>query len=238
MKTLGLISAMTLVFAVGCDTSTEGVEGNVIFTPTDCGLYLGCAVDDGLAVGGATLIQVSASAGSNISTVGIDLDVADANVADIAPVADQGQPTWELIGLSAGVARVIAYDAADVQLDFIEVGVQQVTALTLDSIFGTAVGPDLLDATYDEVWTMNADQTYAFQTRGYVGDDRDAVTGEIMGRFTSITDVDAALVQYVDTELSRLDEGHIRFNAPAGLYEVSFDTGPDGGTLSVLLDVQ
>ncbi len=236
MKRLGLASVLALVFAVGCNTTTEGAQGNILFTPDDCGLYLGCAITDGLAVGGATNLRISATAGA--TTAGVTLDVADPTVADIMAVPDQGAPTWELVGLAPGVARVLALDEFDEQVDFVEVGVQGVDGLTLDSIFGTAVGPDLTDPSYDEVWTMNADQTYAFQMRGFVGADRDDPTSEIMGRFVTITDVDAGLVQYVDTALSRLDEGHIRFNAPAGLYEVSFDTGPDAGTITVLLDVQ
>lgn len=237
MKRLGLIAGLALVVAAGCDTSTKGAEGNIVFTPTDCGLYLGCAIEDGLAVGGAAYIRIRGTEG--VSTAGVTLDVADPSVADIMAVPDVGgDPTWEIVGLAPGVARVVAYDQYDDQLDFVEVGVQTVTGLTLDSVLGTAVGPDLTDVDYDQVWTVNADQNYAFRLRGYVGSDPEAATGEIMGRFVSSTTVDTNLVQYIDTAQSNLEEGHIRFNAPIGLYEVTFDTGPDAGTLSVLFDVQ
>jgi len=237
MNKLGLIAGLALVAATGCNTSTKGAQGNIVFTPSNCGLYLGCAVSDGLAVGGAAYLQISGTAG--VSTAGVTLDVEDASVADIMPVADQGgEPTWEIVGLAPGVARVIAYDANDEQLDFVEIGVQTVTGLTLDSVLGTAVGPNLTDATYDQVWTVNADQNYAFRLRGYVGDDPEAATGEIMGRFVTTTTVDSGLVPYIDNVQSNLEEGHIRFNAPAGDYQVDFDTGPDAGTLSVLFSVQ
>lgn len=232
MNKLGLIGAMALVFAVGCDKSTTGGEGNIIFTPTNCGLYLGCAFADGLAVGGATDIYIMGTEG--VSTAGVTLEVEDPTVAEIVVVPDMGgRPTWELVGLSPGVARVIAYDANDEQIDFVEVGVQQVTALTLDSILGTAVGPSD-DPVYDEVYSVNADQNYAFRLRGFVGSDRDAPDSEIMGRFVVDTTVDPAMVGDVDP-ISELEQGYIQFNVAPGDYVLGFDAGPDAGSLSVLI---
>jgi hypothetical protein len=219
--------ALALVLAAAaCNTSQEGAEGNILFTPDECGRVGGCNFEDSIGVGGTINVNIMGLDG--FSTAGVTLEVDDPGVLTVIPVGDVGgRPTWELQGIAPGVATLYAYDADDARADFIEIGVQELSGLTLENFVGDAVGP-ADDAGYDEVWTVNADQAVSFFVTPTIGDGIPT-----MGRYTYVATVDSALVPYL-MQMDRLEEGYLYFDAPAGAYEVSFDDGY-GHYIDVLL---
>jgi hypothetical protein len=215
-----------------CNEPKEGANGNIQFTPDNCSTQdlRGCDFDDSIGVGGA--IDVNITGLDGFSTAGVNLTTDDPTVLVVEPVADvNNRPTWEVTGTGEGVGRIVALDASDVEVDFIEVGVQLLTGLTTENFIGDAVGP-AADPNYDEVWTVNADTIVSFYVVPLIGDGVPT-----MGRYQYITTVDAALDPYLEGT-SDPAGGYIRFSAPAGQYLVSFENMYQAGlTLDVLFDV-
>jgi len=224
---------LALLAAVGCNTSKEGTYGNIRFTPSNCKAIdlAGCDFADSIGVGGAIDVQIAGLDG--FSTAGVTLDSDDTSVLTVTAVGDVGgQPTWEVQGTGPGVGRIVAYDTNQEIVDFVEVGVQLLSGLTLENFIGDAVGP-ADDVTYDEVWTVNADQDVSFYVVPLIGDGVPT-----MGRYGYDTVVDSALDPYLDTT-SDPAGGYLRFNVPAGQYNVTFDNLYQTGlSLDVLFDVQ
>ncbi len=231
MRTTLALFAITAL-ATACNEPKEGAYGNIQFTPDNCSTQdlTGCDFDDSIGVGGQ--IDVNIAGIDGFSTAGVTLDTDDPNVLVVEPIGDvNGRPTWAVTGTGEGVARIVAYDADDVQVDFIEVGVQLLTGLTTENFIGDAVGP-AADPNYDEVWTVNADTIVSFYVVPLIGDGVPT-----MGRYDYITTVDAALDPYLEST-SDPAGGYIRFSAPAGQYLVSFENMYQAGlTLDVLFDV-
>ena len=219
--------ALTALAAIGCDTSTEGTHGNVSFTPTECG-RIGCDFDNSIGVGGVVEMQISGIGG--VSTAGVTIESRDPSLLSVIPVADvAGQPTWELQGLAAGVARLHVLTQGDDVLDLLEVPIQELTGLITQNILGNAVGP-AEDAVYDEVWTVNADEAVSFQVTPVIG--LDAPT---MGTYQYTATVDAGLQAGLLDQ--NLGEGYLYFNVPAGQYAVSFDDDY-GHSIDLLINAQ
>jgi len=228
------ISLSFLTLAAGCNEPKEGAYGNIQFTPDNCSTedLRGCDFDDSIGVGGQ--IDVNIAGIDGFSTAGVTLATDDPNVLVVAPIGDvSGRPTWEVTATGEGVGRIIALDADDIQVDFIEVGVQLLSGLTTENFIGDAVGPTA-DPNYDEVWTVNADTIVSFYVVPLIGDGVPT-----MGRYQYDTVVDAALDPYLEEPTSDPAGGYIRFSAPAGQYLVSFaNLYQIGLTLDVLFDVQ
>lgn len=204
--------ALTALAAIACDTSTDGANGNVAFTPTDCG-RLGCDFDDSIGVGGTIEVQIMGLEG--ISTAGADLISEDLELLSVRKVADRGQPTWELQSLAAGVAILTVLDSEGADLDFLEVPMQELTGLIGSNILGNAVGP-ADDVTFDEVWTVNADEAVSFQVTPVIGIDVPA-----MGKYVYTATIDAGLEEgLIEPNLS---DGYLYFEVPAGEYAASFE---------------
>lgn len=216
MKNLGLIATLALAAtaAVGCNESKTGANGNISFTPSDCGrTAAGCDFDDSVGVGGLINIQIAGLEG--FSTAGVELASDDLSVLELTEVGDVGnRPTWTAVGVSPGVARVAALKDG-IEVDFVEVGVQQVTALGLDNFVGSAEGPTS-DADFDEIWQVTADVNTSFYVLPLIGDGVPT-----MGRYTYAATVDAGLAQGL-VEGGDLENGYLYFNVPAGDYTISF----------------
>lgn len=206
-----LLLALTALLAIACDTSTDGANGNVTFTPTDCG-RIGCDFDNSIGVGGVIEVQITGLEG--VSTAGADLISDDPELLSVRPIADRGQPTWELQALAAGVARLTVLDAQGSDLDFLEVPMQELTGLIGTNILGNAVGP-ADDASYDEVWTVNADEAVSFQVTPVIG-----IDAPTMGKYVYTATIDAGLEDgLIETNPSG---GYLYFEVPAGQYTASF----------------
>lgn len=225
-KRLGSVFAAALlaVTAIGCNASSEGDQGNVNFTPDNCGRTF-CDFDDSIAVGGYVLMNIMGNEG--ISTAGATIVSDDPTVLEIVPVADVGgQPTWELTGINPGVARLEVYDATEALLDTLEVPVQDVGSLGLINGLGDAVGPEA-DPQYDEVWTVNADQAVSLRVTPFVGN-----RSPLMGVFSYVATIDQVMSDgLIDTDLSG---GRLYFSVPAGDYVVSW-IDDQNRTLDVLI---
>lgn len=213
--------------APGCNTSTEGANGNIVFTPMNCG-RLGCDFDDSIGVGGRLEVTIEGTEG--VSTAGVTLDVDDPAVLSVTSIPDVGgRPAWELQGEGAGVAEILAIDADGFELDFLQVGVQELSGLAMTNVLGDAVGPDT-DLDFDEVWTVNADEAVSFQVTPLIGDGVPT-----MGVYTYTATIDAGMeVGLLDDDLS---QGYLYFNVPEGDYVVSFEDDY-GNFLDVLIVAQ
>ncbi len=204
--------ALAALTAVACDVTTQGANGNVNFTPTECGRFA-CDFDDTIGVGGTIEVQIAGVDG--VTTAGATLVSDDPSLLSVRPIGDiGGRPTWELQSLAAGVARLTVLDAIDDELDFIEVPMQEVAGLITNNVLGNAVGPSS-DASFDEIWTVNADESVSFQVTPVVG-----IDSEVMGRYVYTATIDAGLqAGLIDDDLS---EGYLYFSVPAGEYAASF----------------
>ncbi len=204
--------ALIALAATACNVSTDGANGNITFTPTDCGRF-GCDFDDSIGVGGVINVQIAGVDG--VSTAGADLISDDPDLLSVTPIADQGQPTWELKSLAAGVARLTVLDSQGADLDFLEVPMQELTGLIGSNVLGNAVGP-ADDPSFDEVWTVNADEAVSFQVTPVIG-----IDVPTMGRYVYTATVDVGLeAGLIETDLS---EGYLYFEVPAGEYTASFE---------------
>lgn len=225
------ILSLSLALAAGCNTTTEGAAGLVRFTPTDCGRVGGCDLDSGLGVGGSSLVQISGNDG--FSTVGVDLASDAPDILSVTPVADlNGRPTWELLGQGDGIAHLSAIDRDGFELDFVEFDVLQPARLTMETFIGNAVGPQLDDPVYDEVWTVNADEQVILLVTPV-----DAAGDSIMGKYAYVPAIE--LLEFSDyiNDPEDLSDGTLDFTAPAGDYGLSFRDDISGAEISILLQV-
>jgi hypothetical protein len=211
------IAAAALTLAA-CNTSTEGANGNVLFTPINCGVIAGCDFADSIGVYGAIDVQIEGVDG--FATAGLDLASDDEGVFTVAPTEDSGgRSTWEIQAHSAGVARLAALTGDGAEVDFVEVSVQDVTHLAMEEFVGDAVGPT--DETgFDEAWTVNADEQVSWFIRPRIAGD-----APTMGRFSfeTILDGGATWLDTAEQEESDRPNGYLFLQLPAGDYPISFE---------------
>ena len=226
-----LVSLFALTAAAGCNETSGGAEGVVEYTPDRCDIVgSGCSFDNSIAVGGDLIVHIMGADG--VSTAGFDLVSDDTTVLDVVPIADiGGRPTWELIGNGAGVARLIAVDADDVEVDFLEVPVQEIDNLALQNSIGDAVGgPVQGDPDYDEIWSLNAGEETWFYVEPLAG--QGLLMGVVQYTITIDGDLEASLVEGSD-----IPGGFYKINASAGDYTLSI-VADNGTFLDVLFEVQ
>lgn len=228
IKNVSILALLGASLAVGCNVTTEGNEGNVSFTPDECGRVGGCDFADGIGVGGVLSVNISGLEG--FSTVGIDLESSDPEVLQVEPTGDiNGEPTWNLIGLGAGTSRLMALDADRVVADYIDVEIIQPDRLMLVPV-GEAVGPTLDNPDYDEVWQINNNQRVVFHATPVQGIDT-----PIMGRYEYVHDLDEAMEEMVDAQ-DLLASGQLDFTPTAdGEYTVFFGDNFGNGVLALIV---
>ncbi len=224
-KFLAVLTAVAALAA--CNTSTEGAIGNIAFTPTDCGL-VGCNLDDSIGVGGVIQMHIAGLAG--ISTAGASMVSDNPELLSVIVVPDVGgQPTWELQALAAGVPSVTVYGADETVLDFVEIPTQDLSGIISQNILGEAVGPSA-DATFNELWVVNANESVSFQVTPVIG-----IDVPVMGKYVYTATLDAVIdAGLLDDTVS---DGYLYFNVPAGQYPVSFEND-FGLRIDILLDVR
>lgn len=227
---LSTIALFAASLAVGCNTTTPGEQGNVLFTPDECGRLGGCNFADSIGVGGLVNVQIAGADG--FSTAGIELESSDESVLLVTAIADvNGQPTWELFGVGSGTAGLLAVDGDRNAVDSIDVAVVQPTKLTMVNFIGDAVGPLTDSPDFDETWEVNLGQRVVFHTTPV-----NELDNPIMGRYVYDAAVDPGLTADInDTELLGAGQLDVTPTAP-GPYEVVF-TDDVGNTISMLLDV-
>lgn len=228
MVSMALLTTAALV--AGCNVSASGAEGNVLFTPDECGRYTGCDFEDSVGVGGTLHVHISGLDG--FSTAGVTLDSDAPEVLTVEPLADvSGRPTWQLYGVSPGVARLLALDQDGYEVDLLEVAVQELSGLILQNVLGNAVGPTY-DTEYDEHWIANADERVVFDVTPVIGENVPTMGVYEYTPYIEDEEFDA----YIG-DVYGLDQGRLDFTAPAGQYGVIFENKA-GHSLSVLIDVQ
>ncbi len=217
-----IISAGALVTTAACNEPREGANGNLEFTPQNCGQVLSCDFDDSIGTYGSINITIDGLNGT--PTAGLVLESSDPGVFSVQLGDDiSGEPSWEIYAVGAGVGELVAFNA-NTEVDFIEIPVQTTQFLGLENLVGDAVGPTV-EAGYDEAWTVNAGEDVSFIVRGMIAED--AVT---MGRFSVETVLDAGEPAVTDYELENSDRpnGYLSVNLPAGDYPVRFELTEDG----------
>jgi hypothetical protein len=215
--TRGIPVAAVAVLAA-CNQSQAGVNERILFTPVQCGQPLdGCDFDDSVGLHGTISLQISGIDGQ--PTAGLDLASRDPSVAQVSRRADiSNAPAWDLAALAPGVVDVAAIDSNGIEIDFVQVGVQEVVGLTMVPVDTSIVGPDVEEG-YDEAFTIKADLNASWLVRPLIAGD---VT--TMGRFafTPVLDPLATQVQGSDP-----DNGLLAIKVPAGTYPVSFSLSAD-----------
>ena len=231
-STLGTVTFLTLAMALatGCNTSTEGAAGNVLFTPDDCGRVGGCDFGDALGVGGTAQVQISGV--GDFSTAGIDLASDAPEILQVTKIPDvAGRPAWEIFGTGEGIAHLAAVDPGGVEVDFIEFDVLQPARLTVEVFSGNAVGP-FDDPNYDERWTVNANEQNIFLLTPLASDDE-----PIMGVYQYVPFVEVAEFDDYINNTDNLNRGTLDFTAPAGNYGLQFSVPDSNINYSILIEV-
>ena len=225
MRASHLLTAGALTLAAAaCNTTTEGANGQIAFTPTNCGVVAGCDFADSIGVHGAVDVQIAGLQGT--PTAGLDLASDDEGVFTVAPTDDTGnQATWEIQAHGAGVARLAAIDGDGTEVDFVEVSVQDVTHLALEEFVGDAVGPTD-EQGFDEAWTVNADELVSWYVRPRIAGD-----APTMGRFSfeTVLDGGATWLTGAEQEGSDRPNGYLYLRLPAGDYPITFELTEDQG---------
>ena len=216
-KTGYLAAALVAAVAAGgCNETAPGEMGVVLFTPDECGRLDGCDFGDGIGVGGA--IQVWIAGAEGVSTAGFDLWSEDPDILDVVAIPDQNnRPTWQLTGYAGGAARLWAMDGAGNDVDFIDVPVRALSALTLEPFAGDAVGPTS-DADFDEIWTVNAGANTSFYVTPLIGAGQPT-----MGVYEYGVTLDDGLFQSLLAS-AQPEIGYLYFNVLPGEYAASFET--------------
>ena len=214
-----------------CNQSQAGVNDRILFTPTDCGQVGGCAFDDSVGVHGTISLQITGIDGQ--PTAGVDLASRDLAVAQVSRRADiNNAAAWDLAAIAPGVVDVAAIDSNGIEIDFVQVGVQDVTRLTMVPFVGDVVGPSP-ETGYDEAFTVNAGVEVTWFVRPLIAGD---VT--TMGRFAFETVLDSGQPAVTDHELANSDRpnGYLSVSLPAGTYPLRFELSadPDVGVEAVI----
>ena len=212
-----------LIALVACNTSQTGANERIAFTPVECGQPAeGCDLRDSMGVHGTIGMTIDGLNGQ--STAGLDLASRDPQRLTVEPGPDVGgQPSWLLTAHEAGVVQVAAVDQGGAEIDFVEVPIQDVVALTLQPYTSNIVGPSE-EQGYDEAYTVNANEPVAWNVRPLIAGD---VT--TMGRFRFETVTEAGLPDVTDFELGTSDRpnGYLYVDLPAGDYPVEFQLSAD-----------
>ena len=231
MKILSTLAFLIAATAAGCNTPTTGAEGNIAFTPLDCGRFGGCDFADRVGVGGLLNVHISGLEG--FSTAGLELDSSDPEVMEVLPVGDVGgQPTWSIRGIAPGTAGLLAVDANLEVFDFIDVDIVQPDRLIMQNFIGEAVGPTFDTPGYDEHWLVNANERAVFYVAPSLGED-----SPVMGVYEYAPVVDVGLTEMVN-DPDVLSEGQLDITPTTpGAYEVVFNDNY-GNSIIALIDVQ
>lgn len=233
MRTItGIVSSIAASISLGaaaCNAGSTGDSDRLSFTPAACGnALLGCDFSDGVALWADLSVKLAGLDGTSVD--GLNLRSGDPAVLAVTDIADDGAPTWELHGASAGVATLEAVDGAGVVIDSIDITVKAPQRLGLVELAGDAVGPTA-ETGVDEAWTAPAGQLVSFQAVPLYDDDR------LIGRLTYMFVIPGSST-LLDTEQSSSDRpaGYLYVQPPAGDYPFTIELAADAGTVrSVML---
>lgn len=224
---LGTLATLAAA-AAGCNTPSEGAQGQLLFTPINCGNpLLGCDFADGVVEGGLLEVQITGQGG--VATAGLDLASTDPTVLAVSPTGDvNGRPTWQLHGAGAGVATLAALDDLGTEIDFVAITVIAPERLGLVNLVGDAVGPTV-ETGVDEAWTVNAGQLVSFQAVPR------AAGNQLIGRLDHVVVLPQGST-LLDTEQSSSDRpgGYLYVQPPTGDYPFTFEVD---GSPDVAVDV-
>lgn len=218
-----------ILAAAACNTSQTGANGNLSFTPTNCGVIGGCDFADSIGVNGKINVQITGLDGT--STAGLDLASQDESVLLVSPGPDiNNAPSWELTAVSPGVADLVALDPGGTQIDFVEVPVQEVTSFHAVPFAGSIVEGTPTTG-YDQAFQVNADMLTSWYVVPYITGDV-----ETMGRYDFTYQSGQPDITQYETATSDAAHGYFYVQLPAGGYSVTFNQVVDPG-LSVAFTI-
>ena len=216
-----LVLSLFLLLVGACDETTTGDFQQVDFTPTDCGMNLGCSFSDDLAVGGE--MTVRAEPGDGVAVDVADLQSADPRIAFVDGY--YGNDEWSVIGSGVGFTDLIALDAGGAVVDVIRIEVDEPTELFVD---GHGQETPRLRAGEVTEWTADAGQDVELDVRPA------RFGSELMGNMLYEAAVSSSMAASMDFN-SNPGEGRLRITAAEGLHDATFFFGDLRAR--VLLDV-
>ncbi|MCE9575465.1 MAG: hypothetical protein K8W52_20095 [Deltaproteobacteria bacterium] len=207
------------LMAAGCNVSSTGNQGNITFTPSNCGDPTGCDLGDAIALWGTVDVQIARTSGGSIT--GLALESRDPTVASVESIASiQGLPAWRVTGADAGATGAGAtvdlavIDTAAAEVDAVPITIKAADHLGFAKFVGTATGPAAADG-YDESWTVPANQLVGFQARARLG------TEDLEGRFLYDVVADPAGLMTHEPQGADHATGYINVQPPAGDYPLT-----------------
>ncbi len=202
-----------------CNVSSTGNQGNITFTPSNCGDPTGCDLGDAIALWGTVDVQIARTTGGSIS--GLALESRDPTIASVEAIAPiQGLPAWRVTGADAGptgsgaVVDLAVVDTTATEIDAVGITVRATDNLGLAKFVGTATGPAAADG-YDESWQVPANQLVGFQTRARNGNE------DLEGRFLYDVVADPAGLMAHEPQGADHTTGYINVQPPAGDYPLT-----------------
>ena len=225
---------MTRLFWVGalaaiaaCNTSQNGANDRLRFTPDNCGQVGGCDFADSIGVGGK--INVTLDSLDGTPTAGIDLASRDPDLLAVEPGEDiGGEPSWELTALGSGFADLAAIDSRGEEIDFITVPLEDVASVKMIDFVGNPVEGS--EDGFDQAWTVSAGEEVSWFIRPLVADGT-----ETMGRFPTeivINAGDPDITQF-ETASNDLEKGYFYVTPAQGDYPLEFHFSYDFDNLWV-----
>jgi hypothetical protein len=210
-----------LLSVAACNTSQTGANGNVAFTPVECGELGGCDFADSIGVGGKINVTISGLDGT--PTAGLDLASREPDKLDVVPGEDVGgEPSWELTALTAGVVELAAIDPDGNEVDFIQVPMQEVTKLTMVPFAGSPEPIEEVDV--DEGYQVMAGTAASWSVRPLIAGD---VT--TMGRYTFVNIQGTPDITPYEAVNSDPANGYLYIeNIATGDYPIEFQLVIDG----------
>ncbi len=230
MRTIHCILAPFLFAVVACNSPTTGDQGQLEFTPVNCGNpLLGCAFSAGLALGSTTDVEVRATDGRSLDGVML----GGTSTVMVGPRRDlDGVPTWSVTAVGGGGVTLSATDASGAELDSTSFTIYVPQRLGLAKIAGEATGP-ATEAGVDEAWTVPAGQLVSFQVVPFNGEYR------MIGRLAfEIAYPVGSPLPATEQSTSDPDTGYLYVQPPAGDHAFSFLQVGDDLTLDVMLHAQ
>ena len=197
---MGSLASVLALFTAACNVTTTGDRGIVSFTPDDCGLPF-CSLDDTLAAGGSTAVDLSGDRDPRFLTLVSD----DPAVAVTFPLP---YDRWQIMGVGPGRVTLAVLTPGGRELDTTAINV------ALPASYGLVVqeGPAFTRAPEhpdEQIWQIPSGQTVAFRVRPY-----DWAGFELMGKLNLETEIDAALFSRL-SPTSDLASGELAFDPMA-----------------------
>jgi hypothetical protein len=204
LASLLLAVPFSLLAACQWNEVEQGYLGQLELIPDDCGQTY-CDLDDGIAAGAS--LSVTLRGKGSTSAYGLTLISDSPWIADVVGLESGGsEPTFRVVGRSAGIAQLVAIDPDGYEVDYLPVEVATIADLEVslsgDGTFETTV--DGFDSAYEVAVGADVDLDLAATSRGR----------DLTGDFEYAAFFDTAVAESLRTG-SDIGAGRLRLNLAA-----------------------